>query len=178
MITIVRLFLATAGIDGLKWHWWNLHNYRFSAEYWPTYCFFRKTCRDVYVQCHHLRVQPGHNTRPHAHCHPIPLAWMHARMATRLNVSLILKQSESLFLDMLSLGVCTTRHWQMSGRLVQGLNVCTVQHVTKKLSIAKEKLVQNSLKKKKKDKRGVWTTLNYTLAFYNSKLNPVKDELL
>ena len=34
-----------------------------------------------------------------------------------------------LFFDMLSMGVCTTRHWQTSGRLVQELNVCTVsQH--------------------------------------------------
>ena len=28
--------------------------------------------------------------------------------------------------DMLSMGVCTTRHWQAPGRLVQELNVCTV----------------------------------------------------
>ena len=31
-----------------------------------------------------------------------------------------------LFFDMLSMGICTTRHWQMFGRLVQELNVCTV----------------------------------------------------
>ena len=31
-----------------------------------------------------------------------------------------------LFLDILFMDVCTTRHWQMSGRLVQELNVCTV----------------------------------------------------
>ena len=31
-----------------------------------------------------------------------------------------------LFFDMLSMGVCTTRHWHTSGRLVQELNVCTV----------------------------------------------------
>ena len=28
--------------------------------------------------------------------------------------------------DMIYMGVCTTRHWQMSGRLVQELNVCTL----------------------------------------------------
>ena len=28
--------------------------------------------------------------------------------------------------DMLSMGFCTTRYWQTSGRLVQELNVCTV----------------------------------------------------
>ena len=33
-----------------------------------------------------------------------------------------------LFFDMLSTDVCTTRHWQMYGRLVQELNVCTVDH--------------------------------------------------
>ena len=33
------------------------------------------------------------------------------------------------FCDILSMGVCTTRHWKTSGRLVQELNVCTVQHV-------------------------------------------------
>ena len=31
-----------------------------------------------------------------------------------------------LILDMLSKCVCTTRHWQTTGRLVQALNVCTV----------------------------------------------------
>ena len=30
------------------------------------------------------------------------------------------------FFNMLSVGFCTTRHWQTSGRLVQELNVCTV----------------------------------------------------
>ena len=30
------------------------------------------------------------------------------------------------FLDMLSKGVCTTRRWQTSARLVQELNVCIV----------------------------------------------------
>ena len=32
-----------------------------------------------------------------------------------------------LFFDVLSTGVCTTKHWQTSGRLVQELNVGTVQ---------------------------------------------------
>ena len=30
------------------------------------------------------------------------------------------------FVNMLSMGVCTTRHWQESGRLVQEMKVCTV----------------------------------------------------
>ena len=33
---------------------------------------------------------------------------------------------ELFFVDMLSMGVCKTRHWQTSVRLVQELNVCTV----------------------------------------------------
>ena len=31
-----------------------------------------------------------------------------------------------LISGMTSMGVCTTRHWQTTGRLVQGLNICTV----------------------------------------------------
>ena len=46
-------------------------------------------------------------------------------MIGQLNVALIRKQ-RGLFFDMLSMGVCTTRHWQTSSRLVQELNVCTV----------------------------------------------------
>ena len=47
-----------------------------------------------------------------------------------LNVTLIRKLRGSLmclsyFIDMLSMGVCTTRQCQTSGRLVHGLNVCT-----------------------------------------------------
>ena len=34
-----------------------------------------------------------------------------------------------VFLDMPSMSVCTTRHWQTSGRLVQELNVCTLLRV-------------------------------------------------
>ena len=30
-----------------------------------------------------------------------------------------------LFYDMLSMDICTTMYWEMSGRLVQELNVCT-----------------------------------------------------
>ena len=28
------------------------------------------------------------------------------------------------------MGVCTTKHWQTSGRLVQGLNVCTAEEIS------------------------------------------------
>ena len=49
----------------------------------------------------------------------------------QLNVAFICKLRVSLmcfayYFDMLSMGVCTTSHWQTSGRLVQELNVCTV----------------------------------------------------
>ena len=35
----------------------------------------------------------------------------------------------SLFFNMLSMEVCTTRHWQSSSQLVQELNVCTVDAI-------------------------------------------------
>ena len=31
-----------------------------------------------------------------------------------------------LLFDMVSMGICTIRHWQTSGRLVEELNVCAV----------------------------------------------------
>ena len=34
-----------------------------------------------------------------------------------------------IFLDMLSMGICTTRHWETSGRLVQELNSVLYKHV-------------------------------------------------
>ena len=34
-----------------------------------------------------------------------------------------------LMSDLLSMCVCKTRNWQTSGRLVQALSVCTVNHV-------------------------------------------------
>ena len=33
---------------------------------------------------------------------------------------------------MLSMGVCTTGHWETTGRLVQELNICTVAYVLTK----------------------------------------------
>ena len=59
--------------------------------------------------------------------HPVPWAWMNSQ----LNVALISKLRGQLiclayFFDMLSMVVCTIRHWETSGRLVQELNACTV----------------------------------------------------
>ena len=73
---------------------------------------------------------PGHNTRLHA---PLPHSFlgMGALITSQVNVTLIRKLRGSLvclayFFNMLSMDVCTTRHWQTYGRLVQELNVCTV----------------------------------------------------
>ena len=53
-------------------------------------------------------------------------------MTSTLDVALIHKAISrvidelGLFSEISSMGVCTTRHWQTSGRLVQELNVFTV----------------------------------------------------
>ena len=52
---------------------------------------------------------------------------MHACTTSQLNEVLVRKLlcAWPIF-DTLSISVCTTRHWQTSGQLVQELNVCTV----------------------------------------------------
>ena len=77
-----------------------------------------------------MRVQPVHNTRPHAWSPPCFLG-MDAWMTSKLNVALIRKLHGPLvclayFVHMIPNGMCTTGHWQTTGRLVQELNVCTV----------------------------------------------------
>ena len=52
-------------------------------------------------------------------------------MSSQMDVALICKLRGALMclaylFDMLSMGVCKTRHWQTSGRLVQELNACTI----------------------------------------------------
>ena len=74
--------------------------------------------------------QPGHKTRPHA-LFPPSVPGMGAWMTSQLNVALIGKLRGSLkclyyLFDILSMGDCTRKHWQTSGRLVQELNACTV----------------------------------------------------
>ena len=75
-----------------------------------------------------MRGQPRHDTRSHAQFPPRFLD-MDTWMISKLNVDLFRKWVNDvlrLFLfDMPSMGVCTTRHWQTSGRLVQELNVYT-----------------------------------------------------
>ena len=63
-------------------------------------------------------------------------------MTSRLNVASIRKQRGSLVYlaydrDMLSMGVCTTRQWLTSGRLVQELNVCTEWALCSLLSLGR-----------------------------------------
>ena len=74
--------------------------------------------------------QSEHNIQTHARLPPSFLD-MDACITSQLKVALIRKLRGPLMclanvLDMLTMGVCTTRHWQSSSRLVQELNVCTV----------------------------------------------------
>ena len=76
-----------------------------------------------------MREHQGHRTRPHTRLPLISRAWMrpqdyHNRTLIRPLRGVIDVHG---FFNMLSIGVCTTRHWQMSGRLVQELNACTVE---------------------------------------------------
>ena len=70
----------------------------------------------------------GRNTRLHARL-PSSFLGMDAWMTSKLNVALVRKQRViymlELCFDISSMGVCTARHWQMSGRLVQEIKVCT-----------------------------------------------------
>ena len=71
--------------------------------------------------------QPGHDTQPHTRTPPSFLGMD----ASQLNVALIHNLFWSLMclaysFDMLSMGICTTRHWQTPSQLVQELNVCTI----------------------------------------------------
>ena len=62
-------------------------------------------------------------------CYLLSWAWMHEWPTTERNFIRKLRGSLmcfSYFIEMLSIGVCTTRQWQTSDRLVQELNVCTV----------------------------------------------------
>ena len=71
-------------------------------------------------------------------------------MTLQLNVALVRKLSGSLmclsyFSEMLSMGVCTTRHWPMSGRLVQKLFVCTVYATRQTIRILKLNIIRINL---------------------------------
>ena len=100
----------------------------FSARFCPKMGFGSRTT--ICISCNKYLGQPRYNTWPHARLPPsfmVTDAWM----TSQLNVALIRKLCGPLkclayFFGMLSMGVCTTRHWQTSGPLVQELNDCTV----------------------------------------------------
>ena len=73
-----------------------------------------------------MRGHPGPNTQPHARLQP-SFKDIDAWITSKLNEALVCKLRVSLMslADILH-AVCTTRHWQTSGRLVQELNVCTL----------------------------------------------------
>ena len=83
-----------------------------------------------YIQCRHLipALNAGkteRNTRPHAQLPPSFLD-TYARVTSQLNASYVDHWSTLLIFDMLSMGVCTTRHCQTSSQLLQESNVYTV----------------------------------------------------
>ena len=65
---------------------------------------------------------PDMINNPTSYCQPVSWEWMHGRPLIRTWIIDVLGS----FFDMLSMGVCTPRHWQTPGRLMQELNVCTV----------------------------------------------------
>ena len=76
-----------------------------------------------------MRGQPGHKNDRTPNCHQFPGRGGMEDLATESSFdwqATGIIAMLGLFLDMLSMVVCTTRHWQTSGRLVQELNICTV----------------------------------------------------
>ena len=70
--------------------------------------------------------QPGHGTRPHARSTPSFVGTDVPDLTNERSFDSQPSWVIDLFLNMFCMGVCTTRHGQTSGRLVQELNVCTV----------------------------------------------------
>ena len=81
----------------------------------------------MYVQCWHLIPALNAWSARVQYTTPVSLS-MHAWMTSHLNVALTRKLRGSVMslVFMLSMGICTTRYWQTSGRLMQELKVCTV----------------------------------------------------
>ena len=77
-----------------------------------------------------MRGQSWHNTQPHSR---LPLSCL---CMDDLTTERIFDSQSTWVIDVLgyfltlSMGVCITRHWQTSGRLVQELNVSTVYFET------------------------------------------------
>ena len=79
-----------------------------------------------------MRGQRGHDTRWHAQ---LPTSFLSmADLTTERGVdpqATRVIDVLGLSFDILSMGLCTTRHCKTSGRLVQELNVCAVVHATR-----------------------------------------------
>ena len=74
-----------------------------------------------------MRGQPGHNTRPHFRLKPSFLGM--DDLATKRTFDLQPRGVIDVlgpFFGIISLGVCTVRHWWTSDRLVQEFNACIV----------------------------------------------------
>ena len=75
-----------------------------------------------------MRGQPGQNTRLHARLPPSFQGMDHLTTERSFDVpAMWVIDVLVLFFDMLFMGLCTTRQWQTTGRLVKKLNVCTVR---------------------------------------------------
>ena len=75
------------------------------------------------------QLQTVHNTRPPARLPPFSKGMDDLTTGRSFDSQATCTQVIDMigsFFEMLSMGVCTTRHWQTSSRLVQELNVCTV----------------------------------------------------
>ena len=121
-----RYFLILLVTDGLS-HW--IHNMRCS-HLWEVHIRRRSNCTvPTFNSCFKGVGSPGiiHDRTPD--CHTVSWVWMHGwHLTTERSFDLqamwvigVLR----LYFDMLSMGVCTIRHWHTPGRLVQKLNVCT-----------------------------------------------------
>ena len=100
---------------------------------------------------------PGHDTRPHARLLLSFRAWMRPQVhdLTHSFDSQAARVIDVLGLfAMLLIIVCTTRHWQTSGRLVQALNVCTLYKYVLTMALAiKESISLRCIYRYKTNKR-------------------------
>ena len=70
-------------------------------------------------------------------CHPVSWTWIRPQVPNFTTVRSFDSQATWVFamlglsFEMVSMGVCTTSHWQTFGRLVQELNISTTETVNK-----------------------------------------------
>ena len=73
----------------------------------------------------------------------------HKSLTSQLNVALIRVAIWVInVLGVVSMGACTTRHWQTSSRLVQNLEVCTITGHLKMTDILKRTCLKYQIEKK------------------------------